>query len=333
MTDSAACKGTAAWQSLIRALGPFLALAMVVAFFGLADRLFNGIDARFLSLHNARTVCTQTAVVGVAALGMTVVIIAGGIDLSVGTAIALSATVLAWLLTHGYSAQFAVCGGLLTGCVAGALNGWLISTLRVVPFIVTLGTMTLFVGLAKMLANDTTIRPSPGLVPNWLGSLLTTSGNSLYIGVPLGLVLAMVFALILAVVLHFTVFGRHVYALGSNEATARLCGINVFANRIAVYTLAGLFAGMAGVYQFARLSVGEPTAGAGLELKIIAAVVIGGGSLSGGRGTVSGTLAGAIMINVINSGCTQLGLGNSLWDIMLGVTIIAAVTFDQWRQS
>ena len=333
MTDPKARNSSAAWQSLLRALGPFLALALVIAFFGLADRLFNGTDARFLTLHNARTVCTQTAVVGVAALGMTVIIISGGIDLSMGTAIALSATVLAWLLTHGCPAEVAVAGCLLTGCVTGALNGWLISALRVVPFIVTLGTMTLFVGLAKMLANDTTIRPKPGLVPVWLSNLLTTSGNALYLGVPLGLVLALVFALILAIILQFTVFGRHVYALGSNEATARLCGINVFANRMAVYMLAGLFAGMSGVYQFARLSVGEPTAGAGLELKIIAAVVIGGGSLNGGRGTVSGTLAGAIMINVINSGCTQLGLGNSLWDIMLGVTIIAAVTFDQWRQS
>ncbi|MES2793877.1 MAG: ABC transporter permease [Planctomycetota bacterium] len=333
MTDSTTPTGTSPWQSVIRALGPFLALAIVIVFFGLADRYFNGADARFLSLHNARTVCTQTAVVGVAALGMTVIIIAGGIDLSIGTAIALSATVLAWMLTRGYPANVAVLGCLLTGCATGFLNGWLISALRVVPFIVTLGTMTLFVGLAKMLANDTTIRPKTEVVPAWLSSLLTTSGNALYLGVPLGLVLALVLALILAIILQFTVFGRHVYALGSNEATARLCGINVFANRLAVYTLAGLFAGMAGVYQFARLSVGEPTAGGGLELKIIAAVVIGGGSLSGGRGTVSGTLAGAIMINVINSGCTQLGLGNSLWDIMLGVTIIAAVTFDQWRQS
>ena len=333
MTDSAVRHSPWTSQAVLRAMGPFLALALVIAFFGLADRWFNGPDARFLSLHNARTVCTQTAVVGVAALGMTVIIIAGGIDLSVGTAIALCSTVLAWLLTNGYPPQAAVLGCLLTGCLTGALNGWLISALRVVPFIVTLGTMTLFVGLAKMLARDTTIRPRPELVPGWLSSLLTTSANSLYLGVPLGLFLALVMAVILAIILHFTVFGRHVYALGSNEATARLCGINVFANRLAVYTLAGLFAGLAGVYQFARLSVGEPTAGAGLELKIIAAVVIGGGSLSGGRGTVSGTLAGAIMINVINSGCTQLGLGNSLWDIMLGVTIIAAVTFDQWRQS
>lgn len=333
MTDSEMRQRSWTSQSILRAMGPFLALGLVIAFFGLADRWFNGADARFLTLHNARTVCTQTAVVGVAALGMTVIIIAGGIDLSVGTAIALCSTVLAWMLTQGCPPQIAVLGCLLTGCLTGALNGWLISALRVVPFIVTLGTMTLFVGLAKMLAKDTTIRPRVELVPGWLSSLLTTSGNSLYLGVPLGLVLALVMAMLLAVVLHFTVFGRHVYALGSNEATARLCGINVFANRLAVYTLAGLFAGLAGVYQFARLSVGEPTAGGGLELKIIAAVVIGGGSLNGGRGTVSGTLAGAIMINVINSGCTQLGLGNSLWDIMLGVTIIAAVTFDQWRQS
>ena len=125
MTVSVAHTGTTLWRSLLRALGPFLALAIVIAFFGLADWCFNGTNARFLSLHNARTVCTQTAVVGVAALGMTVIIIAGGIDLSIGTAIALSATVLAWLLTHGYPANVAVLGCLLTGCLAGALNGWL----------------------------------------------------------------------------------------------------------------------------------------------------------------------------------------------------------------
>lgn len=138
------------------------------------------------------------------------------------------------------------------------LNGWLISALRVVPFIVTLGTMTLFVGLAKMLANDTTIRPKPGLVPTWLSSLLTTSGNALYLGVPLGLVLALVFALLLAIILRQ--FWPARLRVGF-ERGARWCGINVFANRMAVYTLAGLFAGMAGVYQFARLSVVKPPGG------------------------------------------------------------------------
>src|SRR4029077_13039164 len=126
--------------------------------------------------------------------------------------------------------------------------------------------------------------------------------------------------------------GRYVYALGSNEATARLCGINVWFNKISLYSLAGFFVGVAGMYQFSRLSSGNPTSGIGMELRIIAAVVIGGGSLSGGRGTVLGTLTGAAIMAVIASGCTQLGLNNPIQDIILGVIIIVAVTLDQLRQ-
>jgi ribose/xylose/arabinose/galactoside ABC-type transport system permease subunit len=149
---------------------------------------------------------------------------------------------------------------------------------------------------------------------------------------PSGLWLGGVLALGVAALLRYTVFGRYVFALGSNEATARLCGINVPLVRIAVYTLGGLFVGIAGVYQFSRLSSGNPTSGAGLELNVIAAVVIGGGSLSGGRGSVLGTVAGAALMAVIKSGCTQLGVPNSLQDVIVGVIIIAAVTVDQLRQ-
>ena len=139
-------------------------------------------------------------------------------------------------------------------------------------------------------------------------------------------------AVVLALVLRYTIFGRYVFALGSNESTARLCGINVAWNKIAVYTLSGFFIGIAGLFQFSRLSVGNPTSGVGMELRIIAAVVIGGGSLSGGRGSVIGTLTGAAIMAVIASGCTQLGLSNPVQDIILGVIIIVAVTLDQIRQ-
>jgi ribose transport system permease protein len=128
------------------------------------------------------------------------------------------------------------------------------------------------------------------------------------------------------------VFGRHVFAVGSNEATARLCGINVPLVRIAVYTLSGFFVGIAGLYQFSRLTVGDPTSGTGKELPIIAAVVIGGGSLNGGRGSVLGTLTGALIMQVISSGCTSLRLPNPIQEIIIGGIIIAAVTIDQLRQ-
>lgn len=320
------------WSLLGGALGPFLALAMVILFFAIADQFRTGGGA-FLTQRNFSTIAVQTATVAVAALGMTVVIISGGIDLSAGTAVALCATVLAWCLKQNWPATAAVSAALGVGCLAGLLNGLLISTLRVVPFIVTLGTMTAYLGIAKMVAQETTVRPDLATqVPRWLQDLLSTRGEALMLGLPLGAWLVLFLAALLAAVLRYSVFGRYVYALGSNESTARLCGINVWANKIALYTLAGFFVGVAGMYQFSRLSAGNPVSGSGLELRIIAAVVIGGGSLSGGRGTVLGTLTGAAIMAVIASGCTQLGLNNPVQDVILGVIIVAAVTLDQVRQ-
>lgn len=313
-------------------LGPFLALGLVVGFFAVADRYFND-EGTFLSQRNFRTISAQMSIVSVAALGMTVIIIAGGIDLSAGTTVALSATVLAWLLKANCPWPIAIMAALGTGAVAGLLNGTLISLLRVVPFIVTLGTMTIFLGVAKRIANETTVRPDQtSQVPHWLQSLLSTQTDSLWLGLPAGVWLALVLSVVLAALLRYSVFGRYVYALGSNESTARLCGINVPATKIGLYALAGLFVGVAGIYQFSRLSSGDPTSGVGLELRIIAAVVIGGGSLSGGRGTVLGTLTGAAIMAVISSGCTHLQVRNPVQDVILGVIIIAAVTLDQLRQ-
>lgn len=314
------------------ALGPFLALALVVGFFAAADSL-KAQPGNFLSLRNGRTILVQTATVAVAALGMTVIVISGGIDLSAGTSLAMAATVLAWCLKEDLPAAVAVMAGLGTGCLAGFINGLLVSSLRVVPFIVTLGTMTIYLGVAKIIADETTVRPDVSRqVPAWLQHLLSTQPDALWLGLPAGVWLTLLLAFLLTVVLRQTVFGRYVYALGSSEATARLCGINVWGNKLALYTLAGFFVGVAGMFQFSRLSSGNPTSGGGMELRIIAAVVIGGGSLSGGQGTVLGTLTGAAIMAVIASGCTQLGLNNPVQDIILGLIIVAAVTLDQFRQ-
>ena len=409
------------WSLLGSVLGPFLALIAVVVVFGVADSLQDG-GGTFLTVRNLQALSVQTAPVAVAALGMTVIIIAGGIDLSAGTAMALCATVLAWslkedaalLMRAGDNVQaatarvsdgetrlaalerqlgttrrqlagsgmpaarrerletksatleaeqaelqtvlpewrkqretvealskqwtpwtpaVAVVLAVLTGCGCGLLNGAIVSALRVVPFIVTLGTMTFYLGVAKMLAEETTVRPDRATqVPGWLSDFLSIRSHALVAGFPPGVWLAIGLSIVLALVLRYTVFSRHVFAVGSNEATARLCGIGVGRTKVAVYAVGGLFVGIAGLYQFARLSVGEPTAGIGLELRVIAAVVIGGGSLSGGRGSVPGTLAGAAVMAVIASGCTQLGLRNPVQDIVLGVIIVAAVTLDQIRQ-
>jgi ribose transport system permease protein len=335
-------------QAFRGAAGPLVALALIVLVFALGDWLQGG--NTFLTLRNFHATSKSASSVAIAALGMTVIIIAGGIDLSAGTAIALSATVLAYCLEQNLPAPLAVVAGVATGCIAGFTNGVLISCLRVVPFIVTLGTMTIYLGLAKIIAKDTTVRPLPRQIPHWLPDLVTSRPRPLGWAIDLspvrrypddfiiwpnfaaGVWLMLALAVVLALVLRYTVFGRHVFAVGSNEATARLCGINVPLIKIAVYTLSGLFMGLAGMYQFAVLSTGEPTSGVGMELEIIAAVVIGGGSLRGGRGSVLGTLVGAAMMAVIASGSNQLGLLNPVQDVLIGVIIIAAVTLDQFRQ-
>jgi len=321
------------WLSrMLNALGPLLALALVITFFAVADAQQEDGGA-FLTQRNFRAIAGSAATVAIAALGMTVIIISGGIDLSAGTAVALCATVLAWCLRADMAAPLALLLAIGTGCATGLVNGVLISSLRVVPFIITLGTMTIYLGIGKIIAEETTVRPNLATqVPAWLSDLLSIRTDALWAGLPMGVWLALVLAGMLAAVLHFTVFGRYVYALGSNEATARLCGIPIARNKIALYTLAGFFIGVAGIYQFSRLSTGSPTSGTGMELRIIAAVVIGGGSLNGGRGSVLGTFAGAAIMEVIRSGCTQLGLDNPIQEIILGVIIIAAVLVDQLRQ-
>ena len=319
------------WTLLAGQLGPLLALLLVVVFFAVADAIQPG-GGRFTSLRNLQTMLVSSAPVMVGALGMTVIIIAGGIDLSVGTAIALCATVMAWVLKQGGPIELALLCCVLTGCAAGGVNGVMISALNIAPFIVTLGTMTAYLGVAKLVADETTVRPPLESVPDWMNGLAMPSPDPPWLLVAPGVWIMLAMAAGLSFVLRYTVFGRHVFALGSNEQTARLCGLNVPALKVAVFTLSGLFIGLAGVYQFAKLNVGNPTSGLGLELKIIAAVVIGGASLGGGRGTVLGTLTGALLMQTIASGCTQLGLSNPVQDIILGVIIVAAVTVDQFRQ-
>jgi ribose/xylose/arabinose/galactoside ABC-type transport system permease subunit len=324
-------RAVALGRGLVGALGPLFGLAAAVAFFAVADRL-QADGGAFASRRNFQVILVQTATVAVASLGMTLVIIAGGIDLSAGTAVALCATVLAWLLRAGHSPPLALAGCVLAGALCGLLNGALIGVLGIPPFIATLGAMTAYLGLAKIIAGETTVRPALDLVPGWLGTLVSTQSRQLLLGLPPGVWLALVFTALLWVVLRYHRFGRHVTAVGSNEATARLCGLCVPCIKIAVYTLGGVFFGLAGVYQFSRLSVGNPTSGLGLELRMIAAVVIGGGSLSGGQGSAWGTVLGAAFMTVVASGCNALRLSNPMQDIAIGVIVVAAVAADRLRQ-
>ncbi len=316
-------------------LGPLLALLAIVVFFAVADQLWG--DGYFMTVRNLRVVVTQTSIVVVAGLGMTLIIIAGGIDLSAGTSLTLSATVMAFCFKENVPVALAVVATVATGSLCGFANGVLISSLRIVPFIVTLGTMTIFLGVGKIISNESTIFPPRDQIPGWIMQLCSTRPPDFVAGIlpklPAGVWAAACLALAVACLLRYTVLGRHIFALGSSEPTARLCGVNISQTKIAVYTLAGLFVGIAAIYHFATLKIANPIEGLGLELRIIAAVVIGGGSLSGGRGSVVGTLAGAAIMGVITSGCDQLEVPNPYQDMIIGAIIIAAVTLDQIRHT
>ncbi len=309
-------------RDLLTRGGPLLGLLFVCAVFAFL------IGPQFFRPVNLELIARQTAIVCTAALGMTMVIVAAGIDLSVGSIIALSTVVIALLLKRDVSPLLSALGGVAAAAACGLANGILITRLRVVPFIVTLGTMLIVRGAAKGLADERRIE-APA---TWLNGLLRTveAGRGLF--VPPGIWVLLVLALLIAGVLRYTVFGRHLFAIGSNERTARLCGVRVERVKVAVYTISAALAGVAGVMQFAKLSVGDPTVAVGLELDVIAAVIIGGGSLTGGNGTVLGTVLGATIMSVVAIGCSQRGLANWVQQIVTGSIIVLAVALDRWRQ-
>ncbi len=311
---------------LRRNLGPLLGLIGVFVLFVIllgATRDYN-----FADPGNIETILRQTTIVGLAALGMTLVIVSGGIDLSVGATIALCTVVIAWCMQAGCNPALAALAGIGAGVVCGLVNGFLITRLQVVPFIVTLGSMLLVRGVAKGLAGEQKIDAPK----SWLNELLARlPPDQSWMLVPPGVWLLFVLAAVVGGGLIYTRFGRHVFAVGSNESAARLCGISVPRVKVLVYVLGGLFAGMAGVMQFSRLTVGDPTGAMGLELNVIAAVVIGGGSLAGGEGSILGCLIGALIMQVIQAGCSQMGWPNWVQEIVTGAIIVIAVALDRLR--
>ncbi len=303
--------------------GPLCALLVLLL-------LFSSLSPdTFAQQANLTTMLRQTAVLSIAAVGMTLVMIQGGIDLSVGSVVAITTVVVARALRAELGPVQAVLLGLGVGALAGLLNGVLITLLRITPFIVTLGSMSVLRGLAKGLAHEQKIDADPHGLDAWMAPL--SAGNPLLL--PAGVWLALFLAVLAASFLAYTRFGRHIVAVGSNELNARLCGVAVDRVRLLVYVLAGLCAGLAGVLEFSTLTVGDPTDSLGLELEVIAAVVIGGGSLLGGQGSVAGTLLGALLLTTIKTGCTHIGVPNWVQEIVTGVIIVVAMGVDRLRQN
>jgi ribose/xylose/arabinose/galactoside ABC-type transport system permease subunit len=309
-------------SGLINSLAPFIGLSAIYCLF-----IIIGPES-FSSPNNVETILRQTAIVGTAALGMTLVIVAGGIDLSVGSIIALVSVVIAAFLQAGVSPIVSAAAGIGVAVFCGFINGMLITRLRVVPFIVTLGTMLIIRGAAKGIAREQKIDAPLTWLNTILAALAPGSGWQL---VPSGVWITLILAVVVALLLRYMKLGKHVIAVGSNEQTALLCGVPVNRVKVMVYTLSAGFAGVAGLMQFSRLTVGDPTVAIGLELDVIAAVVIGGGSLSGGEGSVAGTIVGALIMTTIRSGCSQMGLPNWVQEIITGTIIVIAVAFDRLR--
>lgn len=322
-----------------RALGPFAGLILVYLIF-----LVLGGES-FRSMYNSKTILQQSVVIGIAALGMTLVIISRGIDLSVGSMLALGSCVVALVLRRWGADGFAwhlplvaALAGIAVCTLCGLANGVLTSLMAIVPFIVTLGTMQIFRGIAKELADQTAIN-APG---NWLQNLMKIervvqnsdgTWQGVWHSIAPAVIIMLVLTLFMWIVLRHTVFGRYVYGVGSNEHTARLCGINVRVHRLWVYTLCGIFTGIAGVMQFAALNLGDSTGGVAFELDVIAAVVIGGGSFEGGEGSIVGSVIGAIMIAMLRNGCNLAGVENSVQNILIGALIVSVAGIDRLRRA
>ncbi len=323
MTMKDATAGGSRVRMLMNILGPFLGLLLVILIFSLLP----DVQDRFLRLGNFKSVATQSVIVALGALGMTFVIVSGGIDLSAASNIALSSCVTAFAINAGWSPWLGILAGVLVGGLIGFVNGSLITSLRLVPFIVTLGMLGIARGAAKWMAGNQKIDAPI----SWVNELMARSPRPSWLLMAPGVWLIILLAVAMAVVLRFTVFGRHVFAIGSNEATARLCGIRTKRTKIIIYVLAGLFCGLSGVMEFSRLTVGDPTVAVGLELDIIAAVVIGGGSLSGGQGSILGSMIGVFIMAFLRNGCTMMGWPNYIQEIIIGFIIVVAVSLDQLR--
>ncbi len=302
---------------MIQRLLPFLSL--IALFVGLSIS-----SPPFLTATNLSSVVRQTAVINIMALGMTLIIVAGGIDLSVGAILAFAGLIGTKIMEQHGAIAAGILAGIAAGFFWGLVNGLLTERLKINPFIVTLGTLGIIRGLALLYSGGL---PVVGL-PRGFSFL----GEGAVLGLPFVLYLLVFCAGLTHFLLQYTKLGRYAYAIGSNREAAVYAGIPVSFHTVAVYAISGALTGLAGMIEASRLMTGQPTAGQGYELQVIAAVVIGGGSLSGGEGSVIGTLIGAFIMGLLANGCDLLGISPYIQQAVIGAVIILAVTLDEVRK-
>ncbi|MDW6026166.1 ABC transporter permease [Mesorhizobium sp. BAC0120] len=311
------------WRFVIRDAGVVVALVLILIFFSIKAPYF-ATSGNFLKIF------VQTAINTVLAAGMTFVILVGGIDLSVGSVLALCTVVGALIMTaEGWSPYQSVPLALFacaaTGAVCGFLNGWISERWRIPSFIVTLGMLNVAHGAARVISDNSTITGLPQSFVDF--------GNLIIGGfMPSIFMIAILVVLVGWFVLRFTVFGRLIFAIGTNAEAVRLSGHNPPFYKIAAFTISGFTAGIAAIVYLLRLNVGSPIAGVGYELNAIAAVIIGGTSLNGGQGSIIGTLIGACILQVLSTGLQLLGVGDNFKPIVIGMVVVLAVILDTYRQ-
>jgi inositol transport system permease protein len=307
----------------LRRYGTTLFLALLIVF-------FTSQNQRFISLRNLTNILTEGSIYGIIAVGMTFVILTAGVDLAVGSLLAfagMAGATIGGLFGADFAMSWivALCSAIFVGAAAGYLQGKAVTWLRIPPFIVTLGGMTIWRGATLILHDGA---PISGFDSNyrWWGT-----GTILHVPVPVALFV--IVAALGYIVQRYTRYGRHVYAVGGNPEAARLNGLNVTAIVTSVYVIVGLLSGLAGFLQSARLGAAEATAGSGYELRVIASVVIGGASLSGGRGGVGGTIIGALLIGVLTNGLVIMHVSSYWQQVVIGLIIVAAVAFDTFAKA
>lgn len=310
---------TTVWKLNIKKLGPLVGLLLLCI-------VLTFLSDSFFTLDNWLNILRQVSINALIAFGMTFVILTGGIDLSVGSVLALSSAFAAGLMANGMNGVFAMMIGISAGLAMGALNGVIITKGRVAPFIATLATMTIFRGATLVYTEG---RPITGFSDELAFQMI---GRGYFLGIPVPVVLMLVAYVLLYVVLKKTTFGRHTYAIGGNEEATRLSGIRVDRLKIWIYSLTGGLAALAGLILTSRLNSAQPTAGTAYELDAIAAVVLGGTSLSGGRGWILGTLIGALIIGVLNNGLNLLNVSSFYQQVIKGVVILLAVILDRRKE-